>query len=63
LTRVTWDQGQESYSKTLDKDTTLLLSTDGNLFRHLKQTSVTNRARHATVNLRPRSEKLTLAAA
>ena len=29
----------ESYRKTLDKDTTLLLSTDSDLFRYLKQTA------------------------
>ena len=29
----------ETYRKTLDKDTTLLLSTDSDLFRYLKQSS------------------------
>ena len=33
----------ESYRKTLDKDTTLLLSTDSDLFRYLKQSSPANR--------------------
>jgi len=34
----------DSYRKTLDKDTTLLLSTDSDYFRYLKQSSITNRA-------------------
>jgi membrane protease subunit HflC len=34
----------EAYRKTLDKETTLLLSTDNEFFRYLKQTSTTNRA-------------------
>jgi membrane protease subunit HflC len=34
----------ESYRKTLDKDTTLLLSTDSDLFRYLKQSSPANRS-------------------
>ena len=33
----------DSYRKTLDKDTTLLLSTDSDLFRYLKQSSPANR--------------------
>jgi membrane protease subunit HflC len=33
----------ETYRKSLDKDTTLLLSTDGDLFRYLKQSSVAPR--------------------
>jgi hypothetical protein len=33
----------ESYRKTLDKDTTLLLSTDSDLFRYLKQSAPANR--------------------
>jgi len=33
----------DSYRKTLDKDTTLLLSTDSDLFRYLKQSSPPNR--------------------
>jgi membrane protease subunit HflC len=34
----------ETYRKTLDKETTLLLSTDSEFFRYLKQTAVTNLA-------------------
>lgn len=33
----------DAYKKTLDKDTTLLLSTDTDMFRYLKQPFVTNR--------------------